>query len=205
MVRKSDQINRKEQTKGKLIKALGKILGKEGFKGLGINKVAKEAGVDKVLIYRYFGGLPELIGKYSRTVDFWPTVEELIGPDPNRVRKMPPDKQVAEFFKAFIAALRKRPVTQDILAWELLERNEFSKQLENVRIRTILEYFEFLDEIPDDENLSAIIVLMGGAVNHLLVKSRINSSIGGIDFDSEEGWNKINKGIDLLLTGIFKK
>lgn len=205
MVKLFDQIDRKEQTKEKLIKALGKILGKEGFKGLGINKIAKEAGVDKVLIYRYFGGLPELIGEYSRTVDFWPTVEELIGPNPEQLSEMPPDKQVAEFFKAFIAALRKRPVTQDILAWELLERNEFSKQLEHVRIRTILEYFEYLDKIPDDENLSAIVVLMGGAVNHLLVKSRINNSIGGMDFDTEEGWNKINKGIDLLLTGIFKK
>ncbi|MCP3932502.1 MAG: TetR/AcrR family transcriptional regulator [Bacteroidetes bacterium] len=205
MNKKLSQIDRKEQTKGKLIKAVGKVLGKEGFKGLGVNKVAKEAGVDKVLVYRYFGGLPKLIGEYSRTVDFWPNVEELIGPNPDRLREMPPDKQVAEFFKAFIAALRKRPITQDILAWELLERNELTKQLEDIRIRTILEYFEYLDEIPDDDNLSAIVVLMGGAVNHLLVKSRINSFVGGIDLDSEEGWEKINKGIDLLLTGIFNR
>ncbi|MCP4747875.1 MAG: TetR/AcrR family transcriptional regulator [Desulfobacteraceae bacterium] len=199
------QIDRKEQTKGKLIKAVGKVLGKVGFKGLGVNKIAKEAGVDKVLLYRYFGGLPGLIGEYSRTKDFWPTAEELIGPNRDRIRKMPPDKQVAEFFKAFIAALRKRPVTQDILAWELLERNEFTKQLEDIRIKTILEYFEYLDDIPDDENLLAIVVLMGGAVFHLLVKSRINSFVGGIDLESEQGWDKISKGIDLLLTGIFKR
>ena len=118
---------------------------------------------------------------------------------------MPPDKQVAEFFKAFITAIRKKPGTQDILAWELLERNELTRQLEDIRIRTILEYFEFLEEIPDDENLSAIVVLMGGAVIHLLVKSRINRSFGGIDLESEDGWNKINKGIELLLKGIFKK
>ncbi|MCP3898859.1 MAG: TetR/AcrR family transcriptional regulator, partial [Desulfobacteraceae bacterium] len=166
------QIDRKENTKGKLVKAVGHVLAKEGFKGLGVNKVAKAAGVDKVLVYRYFGGLPELIGEYSRTVDFWPTVEELIGPNPEQLKKVPPDEQVAEFFKSFLLALRKRPITQDILAWELLERNELTKQLEDIRIRTILEYFECLDEMPDDENLSAIVVLMGGAVNHLLVKSR---------------------------------
>ncbi len=199
------QIDRKEQTKRILIKAVGKVLGKDGFKGLGINKVAKAAGVDKVLVYRYFGGLPELIGEYSRTVDFWPTVEELIGPNPDRLREMPPDKQVAEFFKSFIAALRKRPVTQDILAWELLERNELTKQLEDIRIRTILEYFEYLNKIPDDENLTAIVVLMGGAVNHLIVKSRIDRFVGGIDLESEKGWSNINKGIELLLTGIFER
>lgn len=197
--------DRKEHTKEKLIKAVGKVLAKEGFKGLGVNKVAKAAGVDKVLVYRYFGGLPGLISEYSQTADFWPTVEELIGPDPDQLKKMPPDKQLAEFVKSFLRALRKRPNTVDILAWELLERNELSRRLEDIRIRTILEYFEYLDEIPDDENLPAIILLMGGAVNHLLVKSRINRSIGGIDLESEKGWDKINSAIDLLLKGIFKK
>lgn len=203
MKEKFGKSDRRERTKEKLIQAVGKVLGKEGFRGLGVNRIAREAGVDKVLVYRYFGGLPEIIGAYSRTVDFWPTVEELVGPNPDRIRRMPPDKQVAEFFKSFLAALRKRPVTQDILAWELLERNELTRQLEDVRIRTILEYFEYFDEIPDDENLSAIVVLMGGAVNHLIVKSRINSSVGGIDLESEKGWGRINKGIDLLMKGIF--
>lgn len=199
------QTDRSEFTRARLIKAVGKVLAKNGFKGLGVNKVAKEAGVDKVLVYRYFGGLPELIGEYSRTVDFWPTVNELVGPDPDRLRKLPPDRQVSEFFKSFLAALRRRPVTLEILAWELLERNDLSKQLEEIRVRTILEYFEFLEDIPDDDILPAIVVLMGGAVNHLLVKSRINNSLGGIDLTSEEGWNRIDEGIDLLLTGIFKR
>lgn len=195
--------DRKEITKEKLIKAVGEVIRKVGFKGLGVNKVAKEAGVDKVLIYRYFGGLPELIGEYSRTIDFWPTVKELLGPNPDQIKKMPPDEQIAHFFKAFLVALRKRPATQDILAWELLERNELSKQLEDIRIRTALEYFEYCENIPDDENLTAIVVLMGGAINYLIIKSRVNNFIGGIDINSKKGWERIIKGIDLLLKGIF--
>jgi AcrR family transcriptional regulator len=206
IMKKSDiSVDRKAQTKVKLVKAVGRVLAEAGFKGLGVNKVAKAAGVDKVLVYRYFGGLPSLIGEYSRSVDFWPTTTELLGPNPDQIRSMSPDQQVAEFFKAFIAALRKRPQTLDILAWELLERNELTKQLEDIRIKTILEYFEYFEEIPDDDNLSAIIVLMGGAVNHLLVKSRIAASIGGIDLESEAGWEKIYNGIDLLLKGIFER
>lgn len=205
MDKKRKPDDRREQTKAKLVKAVGKILAQEGFRGLGINKVSKAAGVDKVLVYRYFGGLPQLVGEYSRTIDFWPSVAELLGPDPDKLKKMPPDKQVAGFFKAFLTAIRKRPLTQDILAWELLERNELTRQLENSRVRTILEYFEYFDEIPDDENLSAIIVLMGGAVNHLLVKYRIDTCIGGIDLDAEEGWVRIHRGIDLLLKGIFDR
>ena len=197
--------DKKEETKKRLIDAVGKLLSKGGFKGLGVNKVAREAGVDKVLIYRYFNGMPGLVAAFSRTVDFWPGVDELMGTEPEKVKAMPPDAQVAHFFKAYAAALRKRPVTQDILAWELLEKNELSEQLEYIRVRTILEYFDALDRIPDAPVLSSIVILMGGAVNHLIIKSRIYPVVGGIDMRTREGWKSIEQGIDLLLKGIFSR
>ncbi len=196
---------KKEETKTKLVKAVGKILAKEGFKGLGVNKVARRAGVDKVLVYRYFNGLPGLVAAFSQTIDFWPSVEELMGQEPEAVIAMAPDKQMAHFFKSYAAALRKRPITQDILAWELLERNELSRQLEDIRIKTILHYFETLENLPDDDQLTAIVVLMGGAVNHLIIKSRIHPHVGGIDMDTREGQAAIDRGIDLLLKGIFTR
>ncbi|MCG8632214.1 MAG: TetR/AcrR family transcriptional regulator [Desulfobacterales bacterium] len=197
--------DKKEETKKRLIDAVGKLLSKGGFKGLGVNKVAREAGVDKVLIYRYFNGMPGLVAAFSRTVDFWPGVDELMGTEPEKVKAMPPDAQVAHFFKAYAAALRKRPVTQDILAWELLEKNELSEQLEYIRVRTILEYFDALDRIPDAPVLSSIVILMGGAVNHLIIKSRIYPVVGGIDMRTRKGWKSIEQGIDLLLKGIFSR
>lgn len=45
----------KEQTKRRLIDAVGEIFRTSGYPGLGVNKVAKAAGVSKELIYRYFG------------------------------------------------------------------------------------------------------------------------------------------------------
>lgn len=196
-------IGRKEQTKEQLVSSVGKVLARDGFKGLGVNKVAREAGVDKVLIYRYFDGLPNLVLEYSTTCDFWPTAKELLGSEPERMKALSPDRQVAEFFKSFVVALRNRPVTLDILAWEVLERNELTKQLEDIRIRTVLEYFEFLEDVPDDENLTAIIAIMSGAITHLLIKSRITGSVGGIDIEKDDGWERINRAIELLLKGIF--
>ncbi len=59
-------IRDKEATKQRLIDAVGKILAERGFQNIGVNAIAKEAGVDKVLIYRYFdsleGLLPDLPG-----------------------------------------------------------------------------------------------------------------------------------------------
>ena len=197
------RFDRKDIIKNKLIDAVGKILAEKGFRDLEINRVAKEAEVDKKLIYKYFDGLPELVTEFSETVDFWPDVEELMGSEPEKVFNMGPEEQLASFFKEFIKALRKRPLTQEILAWEMIERNEFSDRMEDRRIRTALEYFEKLDKLPYDQDLTAIVLLMAGAVNFLIVKSRINRTIGGVDLVSNEGWERIDQGIDLLFKGIF--
>ncbi|RPI71559.1 MAG: TetR/AcrR family transcriptional regulator, partial [Desulfobacteraceae bacterium] len=55
-----------EQTRRALINAVGSLLARDGFQAVGVNAVAKEAGVDKVLIYRYFGGLPGLIAAFGK-------------------------------------------------------------------------------------------------------------------------------------------
>ena len=67
----------KEETKDRIIDAAGRLLAEGGFRKLGVNAVAREAGVDKVLIYRYFGGMPELLRAFGVSGDFWPTFEEL--------------------------------------------------------------------------------------------------------------------------------
>lgn len=61
----------KETTKRKLLDAVGQIINNNGFVGLGVNKVAKTAGVSKALIYRYFGGINQLVKTYVLEKDFW--------------------------------------------------------------------------------------------------------------------------------------
>lgn len=49
------------ETEQKIIKAVEYVVHMHGFTALGINKVAKQAGVSKVLIYRYFGSFRLLL------------------------------------------------------------------------------------------------------------------------------------------------
>lgn len=58
-------------TEKKLIEAVGKILCSEGYQSIGVNKVAKVAGVDKKLIYRYFGDLNGLVEAFAFEQDYW--------------------------------------------------------------------------------------------------------------------------------------
>jgi len=43
-------IRNREATRARLIESVGNLLAREGFRAVGINAVAREAGVDKVLI-----------------------------------------------------------------------------------------------------------------------------------------------------------
>ena len=199
-------IRNKEITRDKLVKAVGKVIAEVGFQRLGVNLVAREAGVDKKLIYRYFNGLNGLVSAYGKTVDFWPTAEELLGDDLGRIRRMAPYELMSQFFRQYLRAILKRPQTLEILAWEALERNELTHDLEEVRVRTALEFFELLEQDPpEDVDLTALVLIMAGAVNFLAVRSRIHSSIGGVDLRSEEGWERIDKCIEVILEKTLKE
>ncbi len=199
-------IRNKENTKSKLIEAVGKVMAEVGFQRLGVNLVAREAGVDKKLIYRYFNGLENLVAAYGQTIDFWPDANELLGQDRDNISQMLPHKLMALFFKRYLRAILSRPLTLEILAWEAIERNELTKALEGVRAKTALEFFEMMEiDPPSDVDLTALVIIMAGAMNFLAVRSRIHRTLGGVDLQSEAGWWRIEKTIDQLMYGVLAR
>ena len=68
----------REQTEEKIFEAVGSIIENQGFEKVGINAIATEAGVSKMLIYRYFGGVEELIAQYLIQKDYWANTDVVI-------------------------------------------------------------------------------------------------------------------------------
>ena len=66
----SGPIRDKHRTKEKLIKTVGEIIKSKGFHELKITNIAKVAGVDKKLIYKYFGTVENLINSYLQSEDY---------------------------------------------------------------------------------------------------------------------------------------
>jgi len=197
-------IRNKELTKERLVKAVGRVLADVGFKSLGVNHVAREADVDKKLIYRYFGGLEGLVAAYGRTVEFWPSAEELLGEDREHIRGMAPHALLSLFFKRYLKAILARPNTLEILAWEAMEKNYLTQALEEVRVRTALEFFELMEQDPPENvDLTALVLLMHGALTFLAVRSRIHHSLGGVDLQSENGWQRIERVLDQIMLGVL--
>ena len=61
----------KERTKGRLIDAVGRVLENQGYSALTPPKIAKEAKVDKKLVWAYFGEPDRLLEEYILHKDFW--------------------------------------------------------------------------------------------------------------------------------------
>ncbi len=191
-------------TSRRLVSAVGSLLAREGFKGIGVNAVAREAGVDKKLIYRYFGGLPGLIAAFGKEGDFWPSALELAGGDMKRFSELSLEERLSVFSRSFIQGLRNRPLTLNIMAWEIVEANELTRELEVVREQSIMEFFRmFFFSEEKGRELQTTIVLVGAAVSYLMIRSDHIDLYGGLGLATDEDWKKIEDGIDTIIRGVL--
>ena len=60
-----------KETEKRLLEAVSHIVENDGFTKIGVNRIANQAGCDKVLIYRYFGGLDGLLVEWAKRHDYY--------------------------------------------------------------------------------------------------------------------------------------
>ena len=161
--------------------------------------------VDKVLIYRYFGGMPELLKTWGGSGRFWPGVDELLGDDPKAFLALPAAERYAQFMAHFVDGLRARPLTLEILAAEVLERNELTAILETERevwgeqAARLLGGAEFRRR-PEVQGLTILLI---SGVQYLLLRSRRIRIFGGIDIRSDEGWAALKASVRKMAFDLF--
>jgi AcrR family transcriptional regulator len=191
----------REETKIRIVAAVGRQLARAGFRDLGVNSIAKEAGVDKVLIYRYFGGLPELLAAYAREGNYWPTSAELIG-DPTTVKA----ESVADWLVYILTkvqmAIRQRPITQEILRWEIVDHNELTKEFAAIRTRVAMECLVFINQQypfpPELDTLALCTIILSGIV-YITLRTETNPYYLGMDFSDPTNWDRINKLVTAII------
>jgi AcrR family transcriptional regulator len=191
----------KEETKAKILAAVGKLLAESGFRQLGVNAIAREAGVDKVLIYRYFENLPTLLQTFGQEGNYWMTVEELVG-DESSIQAESLDEWMDVLLVRFMRDLQQRTITQEILRWELLEGNELTQELAQVRDRFGIESLKFLDQkfaFPPDKDISAMSAILVAGIVYLVLRAKVHPTFLGIDFSSPTGWQRIETAISSLV------
>ncbi len=192
-------------TEARILGAVGEVLARDGFGAVGVNAIARQAGVDKVLIYRYFGGLPELLRAWGESGHFWPRLADLLGPEPHALLALPAAERYARFFDHFIDDMRRRPLTLEVLAAELLERNALPAILDAARAAWGREAERVLGgaEFATRAHLQGVTLLLVAGVQYLLLRSRRTRIFGGVDLQAEAGWAQLKQSIRALARDAF--
>jgi hypothetical protein len=160
--------------------------------------------VDKVLIYRYFGGLPELLKAFAEESDFWPDLQEL-----ERETNTPPHQKTEterakRLVLAFGRALRRRPLTQEIMRWELLERNELTYALARHREEQGSRLFQQIEESDESAvDIRAVGSLLAAGLTYLILRSKTADVYNGLRLGSEEDWSRIERAAGFLVETAF--
>lgn len=180
------------------MKAVGAVLAEQGPNGLSASNVARAAGVDKALIYRYFESFEGLIGAYAQDELYWPT-EQDVAPDAEVLLALPFEQRVVQIFRRYAVALRSRPETLAILAGELATRGPFQGVLEGRREAFGLALFKFAQGAPSGLDVPALVTVLTGAIHYLLIRARQVRWFNGIELNTDAGWQRIEDAIGLCV------
>jgi len=184
------------RTEARLREAVGVVLGEGGFAALTPSAVARQAGVDKMLIYRYFGGMNGLVEAVANGPDFFPTFEEVCAGDPAALRALPVAERAATVLDAYAHLLMARPMVLELMVWELVERNELTAIMETAREAMGLRLArELFGDAGDPERLNAVVALLAAGVTYLALRRRKIRWFNGVDLKSDEGWAQIRAAV----------
>ncbi len=182
------------ETEDRLKSALKSVLAEHGFGALTPSRVAAAAGVDKMLIYRYFGDLEGLTRAVATGPDFFPSMEDVCGGDVAAILALPVPDRAATIAVNFARCLLERPVVLELMVWELVERNQLTAIMETEREETGLRIArELFGDLADQtgHRVNAITAILGAAVTYLALRQRKIRWFNGIDLKSDAGWGEI--------------
>lgn len=184
---------RRLRTEQRLLDAVGALLREGGMAALGVNAIAARAGVEKVLVYRYFDGLEGLMDAYAARSNFWPSLDEILGPGRELLRDDDHARAGAKILARYARALRLRPITLDLLAWECANPSALTRAMEAVREQRSRELDAELAEagFPLDRGLAELSALFLAAINYLAVRGRSLAIFGGLPLATDADWKHI--------------
>ncbi|WP_417355359.1 TetR/AcrR family transcriptional regulator [Flavobacterium sp.] len=193
--RTSGLLRDKDRTKARMVAAVGKVLQKKGYPGLTAPNIARAAGVDKKLVWTYFGGVDNLIEEYITQKDFWKSgskdyVSDMLS-EPDKVGK----EQIYTLLQNQFDVLLKDKSLQKIIHWEMGEKSKVLRKIADEREEVGERIFEILEADRDDSNvnLRATLALMLGGIYYLSLHAKSNGSkCCGIDINEEAGKKQID-------------
>ncbi len=198
----------KEQTKQKLIQAVGEIVKKDGFAALKISKVAKKAEVDRKLIYRYFGGLNSLIEAYVVENDYWMVFSEKMKELVSNVDSSDSKNLIISILQNQFQYFFSEEEMQSLILWEISEENPLMRSIHNVRESMGQQFLELTDLHFNESNVNfrAVAALLVGGIYYTVLHARYNGGIiCDVDINTSEGQSQILTALEQIVGWAYQE
>jgi hypothetical protein len=103
----------------------------------------------------------------------------------------------------YLREIRKRPLSLEILRWELVVRNPLTDALSEVRSAATSEFNRLLGN-PKGLDVSAVTALLYGGIVYLLLKAEGGTPFNGMDLGQEATWKRVEKALHRMLESLLK-
>jgi AcrR family transcriptional regulator len=191
-------------TTARILKAASELLAEGGFQKFGVNAVARRAGCDKQLIYRYYGGMDGLVEAIGRELAGW--VEEKMPDNGGGGFLLTYGDLVERLLLLFMEALRSDPLMKRIIAWEMSENSPQVRKLADARARALGDWIARVRAgmaPPKGVDTGLMNAILLGAVQQIVLSTEAAGRLGSTVLKTEKDWKKVEQAVQKLVRGVY--
>lgn len=195
----------REATAAAILDAARAILSEEGFAGFGVNAIARRAGCDKQLIYRYYDGLEGLADAVGAAIaaDFADALTPLATPTPKTYADM-----VERLILGLADLMRRDRGLQQIAAWEAAAPSPLVTCMAQARSARLGAWIQALRgglEPPAGVDAAAINAALIAAAQTLATHAGALGEFAGLKLETDANWRRARTALSLLVRAAYAK
>jgi AcrR family transcriptional regulator len=187
------------KTEQGILDAAKAVLAETGFSAFGVNAIARRAGCDKQLIYRYFGGLDGLIDAIA--LDLADLFRDAMGDDP--AQAFPTYEALIEhLLLSLLDAFLASDLLLRVAAWEVFDPTPVTIRLSHQRGAALAAWVEARRGAllpPPGVDAAAINASLIASVQHLVLSARAVGSFAGIPLETRADWDRIRVVLRIMV------
>ena len=187
-----------------IVQAAREVLVEGGFPEFGVNAIARRAGCDKQLIYRYFGGLEGLADEIGS--ELAQELEASLGPltEANPPRSY---QELAEILiLGFLDLLLADRIMQRIISWEMAAPSPLVTRMATERGLRLAAWMHAMRgdlKPPDGIDAPAINAVLIASTQHLVISAAATGAFAGVPLGNEANWERIRRTLRSLIQSVY--
>ncbi len=193
----------RSNTEQVILDAAKAVLAEEGFSKFGVNAIARRAGCDKQLIYRYYGGIDGLIDAIG--LDLADLFQSLLS-EPEGSAFASYAALIEQLLMSLLDAFRASDLLLRIAAWEVFDPSPVTLRLAASRARALGEWVQARrGELagPVGVDVGATNATLIAAVQHLALSAKAVGGFAGVGLATDADWDRIRDVLRTLVRASY--